>query len=1234
LYADIASDRAHRSKLLVTPTAITSAPASQETAQADTAAPRLTRLELHGFKSFANKTVFAFEPGITAVIGPNGSGKSNVSDAVRWVLGETSQSALRSKKTEDVIFAGGKGRAPSGMAEVAVTFDNSTGWLPTPFVEVTVARRAFRSGESQYLINGRRVRMKDVHQLTASLGQSHTVVGQGLVDAALSQRAEERRGLFEHAADLTGLRLKATEAERSLTEAEANAERLTDLLSEIEPRLRTLGRAARQAKEWQGVRDRLTELQRAHYGRLWAEAAERYHAAEAAAREGEAAVNRGQTALEEQVIAAKTARTTADEARATLARHDAHLQTLIDQARQVGHERDLTAERHTALSRRRDDMADTQSGLDEQVAVITAELTTIQDELLSVMTEVEAARAAVADKQQKVHAISRTRGERERRSEGLDRQLRDGERQAADIARRRALLEQRREIDTAERDRAVVAMHERAGRIEGLVREVAGVNQALDSAVARLEALDTRLAELRAEIAETEAVASTAQDAMTDVERRRNQARTRLEVLQRLHESGSSLQAGVRATLQAARDGSLRGIRGTLADLIALPSTYDTAIEVALGGRLQNIVVERWSDAEAAIAHLKSANAGRATFQPLDTVHGGKASLPDRDILNRSGVDGIASELIEADGVLMPVLRSLLGRTLVVTELVIAREIIAALPAGWSVVTRSGEIARSSGSVTGGAAVRQSGTLTRSRELRELPKTIAHLNGEYEQAVLSAREATEACDILKREQQRLQAERAGILAGRNERLAERERVTRWLNDLRAEHREAESRMAALESAHTERDAALVTLTIEETAHTDRLRTIRADAEALAVELSQERGNLGGAERALADAQRTLAALDERLRAERRRESSLRSQEQALTEELALRAERAAALDGERVALAAQHERLTREAAALDARRERDATARLPLEEAVRRAEAHAAHQAKAVERAQAAILELERAHGATGLAVERARGELIAIAQRIADDLGINDPDELVPSLAMIDQRPAEEAEREISRLKERLRRVGYVGEDVVEEYEREAEHQAFLREQLDDVQQAAASLRGVLADLHGTMRSRFDETFAKVAEAFGETFTTLFGGGSARLVLTEASDEDGRGSGGIDIVAQPPGKRLQSLALLSGGERALTAAALLIAILHVNPTPFCLLDEVDAALDEANVVRFREQLQRLAEDTQVIIITHNRGTIEIADTLYGVSMGDDGVSQILSLRLSEQSDDDDVVTG
>ncbi|MGB3329893.1 MAG: AAA family ATPase, partial [Thermomicrobiales bacterium] len=311
--------------------------------------PRLTRLDLHGFKSFAQKTAFVFEPGITAVVGPNGSGKSNISDAIRWVLGETSYHALRSRKTEDVIFAGGKGRAPAGLAEVTVTFDNEDGWLPSEFTEVTVTRRAYRGGENQYFINGRRVRLKDVAFLTASLGQSYTVVGQGLVDAALSQRAEERRGLFEHAADLTGLRLKVQEAERNLAEADGNIARLTDILAELEPRLKTMERQARQAREWQGLRDRLTFLQRGHYHRLLAVATGRFAEAERLVADDAQTLDAVRTWLDALMTERAEATEASAAAREALGRHEAQLAALDEQVRRIEHERDLVHEREGAL---------------------------------------------------------------------------------------------------------------------------------------------------------------------------------------------------------------------------------------------------------------------------------------------------------------------------------------------------------------------------------------------------------------------------------------------------------------------------------------------------------------------------------------------------------------------------------------------------------------------------------------------------------------------------------------------------------------------------------------------------------------------------------------------------------------------------------------------------------------------------------------------------------------------
>ena len=1186
----------------------------------DPASPRLTRLELHGFKSFANRTLFLFEPGITAIIGPNGSGKSNISDAVRWVLGEQSQSALRGKRTEDVIFAGGNGKAPSGLAEVTVTFDNTTGWLPSEYTEVTITRRAFRSGDNQYLINGRKVRLKDVAQLTAGLGQGHTVVGQGLVDAALSQRAEERRGLFEHAADLTGLRLKAAESTRSLAETESNSARVNDLLTELAPRLKTLERAARQAREWQGVHDRLRELQQFHFARLLSSAITRLMAAEAIVASDEERLAADKADVDRLAAVLIDARTRQDDAREALGLHDARAQSAIDGARRAGHERDLAIERQAALTRRRDDMTDTRAGLDEQADSVRAQLAEVARDLAAAAETVETGRAHVAVLHAQTADARKTRDALQRDAATLARAIGDRDRRLTDLARRRALLEQRRQTDADERLRTAAQADARAARIERLRADLAAVEAADRSDAERLATLETKRDEQDRAIADAAKDERTAREGAAAVERALSQTGARLDALRRIHESGAGLFNGVKETLRAAKAGTLAGIRGTVAEVIVVPAEYETAIEVALGGHLQDVVVDRWADAEAAIGHLKRSNSGRATFQPLDTVRG---SRPPGGLPRGAGVRGVAAELIDFAPEYETVVHSLLGRTSIVDDLPAARAALSQLSGGWSVVTTGGEIARGGGSVTGGAAVRESGVLGRERDLRELPLQIKKLESDRAAAGANAQSAAARPRALNEERRALETEIAGVVAAPKSRREQRARLLSWIAEVNAEQAASEERLRTLERAGTGSGDELATIAAAvDIAQTERDNAL-VEHETLLAATRREADALQLVDHELGRELRALAASEERLRSERRREAGLLAQSKALDDELSLRGERAAALEGELRAVSVQRNRLDAETARLAAVRDAVLAERPPLESAVKSGEKLLARIEKELETARAAAMEAERRHGAGRLALERIRGEASAIRQRIADDLEMSEPDLLLsrevaaPSGA---DDPAE-TEREIGRLKDRLRRVGYAGDDVVAEFERESERHAFLRAQLDDVQGAAAALRSLLANLHETMRQRFEETFSKVSIVFSEMFTLLFGGGVARLVLAAAEDGE---IGGIDIVAQPPGKRLQSLALLSGGERALTAVALLFAILKVNPTPFCLLDEVDAALDEANVERFRERLRALAAETQAIVITHNRGTVDVADSLYGVSMRDDGVSQVLSLRLSE----------
>ncbi len=1188
--------------------------------------PKLARLDLQGFKSFATKTSFQFEPGITAVVGPNGSGKSNIADAIRWVLGETSHSALRSKKTEDVIFAGGRGKAPSGMAEVTVTFDNEERWLPSEFSEVTVTRRAFRGGGGEYLINGRKVRLKDVARLVASLGQSYTVVGQGLVDAALSQRAEDRRGLFEHAADLTGLRLRVAEGERNLAETDTNVTRLTDLLSQVEPNLKRLERAAKQQREWKGLRDRQLFLQQGHYRRLLTAATEHLAAAESNASTDQSAMAEAQSQLETLIAARPVLEQALQAATHELERHDARLGELRQQLSDITHRKELVEERLGALERRSTDAESTRTALGEQIATTQQRLEAAATSLKELEAEVQSARQAMQTQQSATNLARNERQEAEKALATCSREALQLERRIADAQQQRALLQQRMETSAADAERIKAEDEERANRLQSLLAELADHEESDTTLTAQLATLDADISGLSTRWDEAQSGVKSASEERTAIERDLAQAGHRVEILQRMHASGEGLYQGPRQVMQWHSAGKLTGVRGTLAELIQVDKKYDAALETALGGHLQDIVVDAWRDAEAAIGMLKQNRAGRATFQPIETVRRrGGHRPPPREIENASGVHGIASDLVGSDDDVAEVVRALLGRFVVVENLQTSRQLLDSLPGGWSTVTLAGEIARSGGSVTGGSQGRDSGMLSRERELRELPDKIAALQTKH--AEINTRLGTLQADAQEIEQKRreLASQRSDIAAQHKALAPQRNRLQGWINDVQKQQANAERQNQAAVLSSENREQQIEKLTAQIDSGTEQLESLRDQEEALTTALASQRDSASAENDALGELSSKLAALEERTRAEERQRSQWQSQLRAQQTELQSRQNDEADMEGRRIALADERDRLSRELEVLTESVAAGDNARAPLAEALGSSTSAVQNQQSQIEQARQITMERERSLGQRELALERVRAEMASVHQRIMDDLNYEQPDDLLPDTEETDfselPEDHEETEREISKLRNRLHRVGYVGDNVVEEYEQESERFAFLTEQLADVQQASARLRTMLAELHETMQTRFEETFEQVSIAFSEAFTVLFGGGQARLVLS--ADEDGA-PGGVDIVAQPPGKRLQGLALLSGGERSLTGVALLFAILRVNPTPFVLLDEVDAALDEANVVRFRDELRTLASETQAIVITHNRGTVEIADTLYGITMGGDGVSQTLSLRLDD----------
>ncbi len=1196
---------------------------------------RLKRLEIQGFKSFANRTVFDLAEGLTAVIGPNGSGKSNFSEAVRWALGEQSNTALRGRKGEDVIFAGSSGRAALGMAEVALTLDNSDGGLPLDFSEVTIARRIFRDGETHYLINGGRVRLRDVLQVTAPLGQSYTVIGQGLVDAALSARPEERRGLFEHAAGIAPFRMKRAEAERRLVETETNCARLLDLRAELEPRIRSLERAAKGAQEYTELRERLRGLHERLFADLWRETHATLAAAEAeegAAREARGAADHEIARLNAAVAAAVAATEVQGRERHGLAEQAAEVARRLEPLR-----RDLAigAERLSAIGRRLTESRERVAGLATRRAALTEESAAADSEAARIATSAAAAR-------QEAEAIERTLGAVEGRRAGalhaarrLAEQIATTERERLTLARRRAATEERRAAIARDRERATVERAAAQERQAALNAELAEKNAAITRNATRREAATVAQREAGALVAAATGAEREASAAQTTRERHLAEVRARLEGLQKLAASGEGFFTGVRAVLAAARARQLQGVVGPVAGIIDVPGELETAIEIALGGHLQDIVVERWADAEAAIALLKERRAGRATFQPLDTSRGGAGDR--RAPADGPGVLGVAADLVGHEARFAPLVGSLLGRTLIVEDLPTTRRILPRLSGAWSIVTRGGEITRTSGAVTGGSAARESGILARERALRELPQAVATAERELAAAMATVgaraaagraareelarhegleREAAREAEDLRHSLARVERERRAVaetLGGLARRGAELTKGTGALTDELAIGDAEEAAIAErLGRFEAERVAATAALQgIEDTGQHERprLTTLRAE-----IARAEEQGR--GLRRQLEAAQAQETALAREAREQAAQVVALEREAGEVAAAATEHRARLAATETEATALAARLRPLD---AALTAVRDAETTARGALgaanQEALRR----------------------EATLGARAVETARRRAEVDTLTRRIVADMAdmadatdATDTEQAdlaarfaVPAPPLpADERAA--LESQTARLVARLRRSGPPSAAALGEWEDETARWKTLTVGLGDVESAARSLRGVLAELDRTMAERFNATFARVAEEFALSFADLFGGGAARLVLAEgrADDGDSGGVAGVEIIAQPPGKRPQALALLSGGERALTAAALLFAILRVSPSPFCVLDEVDAALDESNVVRFREQLKRLTDRTQFVVITHNRGTIEGADTLYGITMGADGVSRLLSMRL------------
>ena len=1159
-------------------------------------------LEIQGFKSFPDKVKITFDEGVTGVVGPNGSGKSNLSDAVRWVLGETSARQLRAAgKMEDVIFGGTRRRGAMGFAQVRLTLDNSSHALDVEADEVTIGRRYYRSGESEYSINGQICRLKDVYELLLDTGigrDGYSVIGQGRIAEIVAAKSSERREIFEEACGIAKYRYRKNEAERRLAAAAENLERLRDILGELEARVGPLEKESEKARKFLELSARRKTLEVT----LWTDGV---HRAKEAVRRQVRDYETAQADYERFDRQTKAAESEAEEIRMqaqqlTIAveRLNGDIRSITEQisgseSRIAVLENDIARNEESAADLRAEiaagqqDSTEAAAALERHRAVaksmelagrkLAAELDALNDELVRLTRENDQSGARRDTLRGEVAALTA------RHTEAQVAQA------AAEAAAETALsrlpaLEEAAEVLAVQRDDAKQDLEDTVRYLTTLAEN----EQQLKNIRAGLE---LKLKSRRAALEE-------ADHAEQQLNRELDAARQRLSVLRELEKNMEGYQNSVKTVMRAASARRLRGIIGPVSSILRVEPGREVAIETALGGALQNIVVENEAAAKAGIALLRSENAGRATFLPLDTVQPGvfRGKL--------SGSARLASSLVQADARYSDIVSNLLGRIIVVDDINEASRVARDNGFRSKVVTLDGQVVNAGGSFTGGSVQRSAGLFTRKQELEELRVKAAKLQKEC----LAAQEKTDPCN------QQADALNAELTAASSEQItAANDRVR-----AEAERKRLEAAMEQAETALAARQKEIDTLNAQLADSREKAAQAEAQEAALAGEIEAKSGELNRiaeGDDAFLTRQRALAEQVSAKRLEqvsRQKDAELaQAQIEALEQRTRDAESRRASLEESLAALAARSDACRAEIGAKEAEIRKATEPRLSCQQAETEALARARTAADSREEMGREMARLAERKAA-------AESEYDATAAKLWDEyqLTVSQAEELCVEF---DSLPALRAQ--VADLRNQIRALGNVNVSAIEEYQEVRERYDALSAQVADVEGSRNELTRMIASLSGQMKEIFTDSFRAINENFGRIFAELFGGGEASLVLEDESDVL---SCGIGIQVAPPGKVIKNLEALSGGEQALVAISIYFAILAVNPAPFCILDEIEAALDDANVSRFAQYLRRVSDKTQFIVITHRRGTMEAANVLYGVTMQEDGVSKLLKLDLEQ----------
>ena len=1180
----------------------------------------LKKLELQGFKSFANKTSLEFMPGITTVIGPNGSGKSNISDAIRWVLGEQSMKSLRGTKSEDIIFAGTENRKSQGFAEVSLVIDNQDAKLPIEFAEVTITRRLYRSGETGYFINKAPCRLKDILELIMDTGigkDGYSIIGQGKIDEILSNKSEDRRGIFEEAAGIIKYRTRKAESEKKLEQAKLNLLRVNDILSEIEVNLDPLKLQAEKAKKFLSLRD---ELKTIEIG-LFLVNIESY---KVKLKELLKNIDELNFQIDDENVNLNNLQQEKDKIKQGLD----DLIISIEEMQNLSFESTNKIEKINAdINVARERITNNKENFDRYLKEIEeqetrkVELNTEKEERqnkkINLSTNKEKFTKELEEKEKMLAEITAKLSQEETEIEGKKKIVEESQDLKYDkregIKTQEIVYEnlvKREKVLQQELQETISELDEKRLYKTDIAKVFTKIEAKRNEYAKKIEEIEEKKTESSKRVAEFEAV-------INNLESEIRVKNSKCKFLQEMEKEKEGYQKAIKEILlECDRNASLKkGVHDVLANLITVPKEYETAIEIALGGTLQNIVTDTEEDAKKLIEYLRKNNLGRASFLPISSVKGKKVDHLIKNGL--SGVIGIASDLVKTAPKYEEIILNLLGKTVVVEDMDTAIILARQNKYGFKIVTLKGDIINPSGAISGGS-IKQNTTNIIGRagqikdllsELSKLEKNLEKVKNEKKEYIKSITSILEQAETIEKEAQSSEITYA----------TEKQKVE-----------SIEEAIAKLENklANLKKES----LDIEKTKEQTLITKARYETEIK--ELEQKMETLNGQISVFAeknkDNQKYIDDLNFDITNLKISVSSFDESANSLDEIIAridqdiLNIEKGITVKKEqRIKIEQDNKMLEEQITNLNNQIEEIKQNVNQSVEKVEELKKKRQEENSRLDNVELSIAEklklLENLKGETSkLDIKKSKidVELEQIEQKLWEDY------EITPNNAEQEfEKPknVQTTTKRVKELKEQIKNLGSINIDSIEEYRQTKERYDFMCEQRLDLEDSSAKLRKVIQDMTKIMKEQFAEKFNIINKNFGEVFKELFGGGKAELKLT---DEENILECGIDIEVQPPGKKLQNMTLLSGGEKAFTAIALLFAILKINPAPFCVLDEIEAALDDVNVYRFAEYLKKFADETQFLVITHRKGTMEAADTVYGITMEENGISKLLSMQL------------